>query len=180
MKSLSSPEVVARIKFILESNLETDPIPGKIRAFLEKHDGKKLTKREAKKMQEEIDPSICIRTSGVGMFTSHYICWDGRQTGIILDSLTLDMKATRNVLRGGAYIDVNAFEDRNAAYFSARDERNAQRRKALADDTALQACAEAIIMMTEAQATLKALFGYGEPLHVESYAIEKAFGLGRD
>lgn len=173
MKSLPAAEIIAQLKSILENSIEADPIPGKIKAFLLKHDGKKLTKREEKKMQAEIDSSIYFRLTGAGYFTTFYICWGGRQTGIKLTSSNVDMKAERTHYGN----TVNVFDDDNAAYFSAADARNEQRRKAIADETALAACAEAIVMMTEAKQTLKSLFSHGEPLSVEQFTIEKAFDL---
>ena len=79
---------------------------------------------------------------------------------------------------GAPVIDVRWVEERNAGYYSAREERNAERRAALGDPEALLRAAEAIAMIRSAGRALANLLDYGGQLHVARTELGKLVSEG--
>lgn len=102
---------------IIRSNIEPNEPADSILAFLRTIEGKKITQRHVEKLREQLHNQDVRLRKQYGMTFLH---WSKD------DSLLLDHSET-NVT-----IDIDRIFRHNAAYYSARDERNAVRRQALA------------------------------------------------
>lgn len=147
--------------------------------YLAAHEGKKLTARDEKAMKATIDPSIHFADFDprFGRFALPKIEWGGygahggSNGGCLYlqsspDAPMMDGSPDRRVACAKATIE------NNPSKFRAREERNAQRVAALADQGTLIDAANAIDAINKAHATLKALCEHGEPLSVIGYQIE--------
>lgn len=156
---------VEQIRAVIEANIECDPVPAKIRAYLGLHEGKKLTKRDEKQMQDMIDPSLRFAT----VASMSQIQWGardrsgGKTGGSVLFSYN------------GWTVDLVAFDRQNVCYFGAADERNAKRAEALANPPLLVDLANYINMKLRADAALEQLFSDDRPLSPDQYSIQKLY-----
>lgn len=158
----------ATIRALL-SDMEPAEPQTAIVAYLAAHEGQKLTKRDETKMQDTVDSSIRFRNFDSGMPTIEwggYSAHGGNQGGCLF-LMSAEGVTDRRVSCAVATV-LN-----NPSRFSAREERNAQRRAALRDNTSAIDAANAIDAINKAHAVLDALCEYGEPLNVIRYKLDK-------
>lgn len=176
-----------QILTIIESSIEDTRVPDAIAAHADKRAGKLVTKTDAEQLEAQLGTRVCIR----------------RQYGMTHIAWAVGNVEKHSILLGHNESNVHwpTGEDlrkKEPAYFSARDERNAARKKLLAEHQArkcvcrgVDTCrgcmvpvgqsstsvvtraSAAIAKIREAQAELAKIVEYGEPLHVVYFAVEK-------
>lgn len=124
-------EIPKSLREFIESQIEpTEPFD-LLRTFLESNNGKRLDKRLIDKLNDIIPHREFRIANTAGMtllqFGGYGRHQDDRQGGSILMS-----HQTKNV-----YVDVAYMLEHNTCYYSARDARNATRRKLLAGTSAI-------------------------------------------
>lgn len=160
---------VESIRGLVESRIEKAEPQTAILAYLRERNGKTLTKRDLPKLKL-IDGTIDFRTVA-GMF---YIEWGGysRTNGNAGGSMLIAHHT------GAPTIDADMIEHRhNPGLFAAREERNAQRAKALADVETLQRVADALNAKMAAERVLAEAFAYGAPLSPDEYHIREVWKM---
>lgn len=170
----STKSTLETIRSLLSAMEPAEPQTA-IVAYLAAHEGKKLTERDAKKMRETIDPSIRFTSTGVKMLSMPKIEWGnyGRRESADTKGGCLYLHGTDgNTETGMAYACASETVKGNPAYFSAREERNAQREKALAGPALMKAASVYVDAINAAHASLKALCEYGKTMSVIQYDID--------
>lgn len=153
---------VESLRNLIEGAIEPAEPAASILAYLKEHDGKQLTKRDEPKLQK-IDGTIRIRKQ----YGMTQIEWGGTNGG----SLTIAWT------EAAPTIDAKLVEEKNTAYFSAREERNAARAKALQSPELLERCSKALNAKLAAEAELAQLFSYGEPLYTDEFKIREMWSV---
>lgn len=165
------------VRAMVLSHVEDGETPEAILEVFKAHEGKQLTKRLLAKLPGGEQRWRISQTAGMtSLETWDYTRSQGRQ-GVHL----LVAYATKNVA-----IDAAFLEDRNPAFFSARRERNAERKARLEDPESLALLAERINavraarkQLEAAEAALEELSGYGKAFGAEQYEIEALSGKER-
>jgi hypothetical protein len=171
---------VRELAALLQANMEpTEPVDT-ILAYFKERAGKLLTSRDITKLNERIPGYDIWRRHIAGMTQLVWGNYDNRASIVPGGSLLLDWKTT------GIIIDPDTLVERNGAYFSARDMRNANRQRALTDTSAkiLQRVATLITIGNDALATLQAVkkeldtfVGFGQLFNADQYRIQRMAGV---
>jgi hypothetical protein len=153
------------IQEIIESRIESNEPQDTILAYLKENDGKKLTVRDAKKLSELTGQEIHIDKR----FDMTHIEWGTyQQRRVTGGSSLLVAYSEKNVV-----IDANWIEEKNPAYFSAKDERNEKRQEMLAQPEKM---AELQIKIGEYKAAKEAMEDLLDEFP-DIYKIQEEFGI---
>lgn len=159
-----------QILTLLVSSIEDTRVPDTIAAHADKRAGKPVTKTDAEQLSTQLGVPVRIRRQ-YGMTNVSWGTYKEERSILLAHSESNVRWPTGDELR-----------KKEPAYFGARDERNAARRRLLQEhasprdaDAASTICraASAIAKIREAQAELEKLVDYGEPLHVVCYDVQK-------
>jgi len=139
------------IKDILTSRMEDTTVADAIRAYFERHAGKRITERDVQKMmaQEAGAPDLRMRKA----YGMTHLEWGGySQTGGNQGHSLLIAYAEKNVVMDPAFL-----LEHNTSHYSGRDERNAARQAALTNSGLLDALEAAIARQHAAYDALMAV-----------------------
>lgn len=178
---MTTRELEQQILSLIESSIEDTRVPDAIAAHADKRAGKPVTKTDAQQLEAQLGVPVCI-TRRYGMTQVAWAVgtggnpWREERSILIAHSDNNVRWPTGDELR-----------KKEPAYFGARDERNAARRKLLAEHHEFERCrgvnpsqvekaAAAIAKLREAHEELLQLIDYGKPLHVVRSAVEKLAG----
>lgn len=150
----------ADIRHLIESGIESDPVPDLLLEYLKEHDGKILTQRDI--------PKINARVRARGLTQAVWIQKIAGMTNLKWANGSLLIAHTE----AAPTINASWIEEYGVGYFAARRERNEARRRALASEVPHYA-ATLINQINEAAARLEELLDYGSVLNTERYEIEK-------
>ena len=175
-----------QILSLVESTIEDTRIPDAIAEYASKRADKPVTKTDAEKLQAQLGVPVRIRRQ-YGMTHVSWAAGEGLNPWSDERSILLAHSETNVRWPSGT-----ALRSKERAYFGARDERNADRKKLLGEYSAQETwmrtntlasqadrtsvvsrAAAAIAKLREARAELDALLAYGEPLNVVSTGVEK-------
>jgi hypothetical protein len=156
-----------QILTLLVSSIEDTRVPDAIAAHADKRAGKPVTKTDAEQLEAQLGVPVRIRRQ----YGMTHVSWG-------------TYKEERSILLAHSESNVRwptgeELRKKEPAYFGARDDRNAARKKllqehvAIADQSTICHAARAIAKIREAQAELEKLVEYGEPLHVVCYDVQK-------
>jgi hypothetical protein len=176
---------------LIESSIEDTRVPDAIAAHADKRAGKPVTKTDAEQLEAQLGVPVRIRRQ-YGMTS---VAWAiGTGLNPWLDERSILLAHSDSNVRWPTGSDLRKKEP---AYFGARDERNAARKKLLGEHHAQEIffariaagtttqtgpvdrtslvtrAAAAVAKIREAQAELAKILDYGEPLHVVHFAVEK-------
>lgn len=171
-------DIRARILAIVKSSMEDTRCPDAIAAYADKRVGKPVTKTDAAQLEAQLGIPVRIRRQ----YGMTHISWTTEPTGG-------STRTEHSILLAHSETNVHwpsshELRAKEPAYYSARDERNAARRKLLnehqlltgtpgRDQSSIVRAAAAITKLREAQRELQELMDYGQPVHVVRLAIEK-------
>ena len=185
LPAATTHDIERQILMLVEGSIEDTRVSDAIAAHADKRAGKPVTKTDADQLEAQLGIPVRIR----------------RQFGMTHVAWTVDVggkRDERSILL--AHSDTNVrwptgdeLRTKEPAYFGARDDRNAARRRLLQehatlrgaigseipdadDESAIYRAACAIAKLREARAALEDLIEYGQPLHVVRFAIEKLSG----
>lgn len=168
---------------LVEFSVEDSCIPDAIAAHADKRAGKPVTKTDAEQLEAQLGVPMRIRRQ----HSMTHVAW-------AMGAGQNPWREERSILL--AHSDSNVrwptadeLRKKEPAYFSARDERNATRRKLLNEHNQLdripdinpsliERAAAAVAKIREAREELTRLLDYGEPLHVVRCPIEKLIEEG--
>jgi len=162
----------------IESSIEDTRIPDAVAAHAAKRAGKPVTVKDAEQLEAQL--GVPVRVSKRYGMTQ--VCWArGVAPNPWSDEGSILLSHSDTNVR---WPDLATLHEKNPAYFKARDERNAQRQKLLAqhreagcdraaDPSPIEEAAAAIVQLLAAQAKLAALTDYDRPLYVISFAIDR-------
>ena len=174
---MSARVAVGEVRDMIASHVEDDETPEAVLAIFKQHDGKQFTKRLLAKLPGGEERWRIGQTAGMTSLETWDYCRSGGRQG----SHFLVAYETKNV-----EIDAAFLEERNPAQFSARRERNAERKARLADPESLTLLADRISavraareQLAAAEAALEELSGYGKAFGADQYEIEALSGKER-
>jgi hypothetical protein len=165
---------------LLETGIEDTRIPDAIAAHADKRVGKPVTVKDAEQLEAQLGVPVRI-SKRYGMTQ---VCWAiGTGQNPWLDERTLLIAHGDTSIRWN-----NELREKNPAYFSARDERNARRRELLSEHRTLRSAigddapeisyksyvvraAAAIVKLREAREALAQLVDHGKPMHVIRFEL---------
>lgn len=147
-------------------------VPDAIAAYANKRAGKAVTKADAVHLEAQLGVPMCIRRQ----YGMTHVTWPPSAGSRDEHSILLAHSETNVHWPSGHMLIA-----REPAYFAARDERNAARKTLLSthrkdNPSHIKRAAAAIVKHREAQDELLQLVGYGQPMHVVRYAVEKLTG----
>lgn len=150
-----------KVADLIRSRMEASEPQDTILAFLRTIDGKKINKRHVEKLREQIGDNEIRLSHRFGMTS---LQWGGyhRTGGNILLA-----HSEKNVV-----VDIAYVLEHNAAYYSAKDERNEKRQQALSQPEKCAELDDAIANFRAAEAKLKALMGQ-DIFQPDDYRIQK-------
>lgn len=158
----NAAELEQCILALVEDTIEDTRIPDAIAVHAGKRAGKPVTKVDAKALTDELGIEIRIRRQ----YGMTHVSWGPY---VAEQSILLAHTDT-----GVCWPTSAALQEKNPAYFRARDERNAQRKVILGERRELAAqAAAAVVKLREAQAELEALIEFDAPLHIVRFDIKK-------
>lgn len=161
---MSKMVTAAMIRTIVEKNIEDDPMPAILLAYLRERDGKQLTKRDEPKLAA-LAPGKNVRIrKQYGMTNIGWEPEEGKSCSLLI---------AHHV--GTPVIDAAYIEESNSWCFRAREERNARRAAVLKTNGTFDHAAAAINNYNSAVETLRYLTSYGEALSDDGIDILKAF-----
>ncbi len=152
------------IAALVTAGIEDEETPARFLAYLKTREGKKLTKRDLPALQA-IDSEARFY-SVAGMTSLEWGGYGNRRNSPKYGGSIL-------LTYGDMVCDTAKIQRLNTCYWPAAGERNAERRKVLADTATLSVCADLINTINKARAALEAMVDYGGPLYVERTSIEK-------
>ena len=141
-----------KVADLIRSRMEASEPQDTILTFLRTIDGKKINKRHVEKLREQIGDDEIRLSHRFGMTSLQwggYHRTGGKQGGDILLA-----HSEKNVV-----VDITYVLEHNAAYYSAKDERNEKRQQALSQPEKCAELDDAIANFRAAEAKLKALMG---------------------
>jgi len=156
---------MSKIKAVIEKNIESQQPQFKLLEWLKANaEAKLLNEPLLKKMQEATgDYSLRIARSA-GMT---HVLWGFIKGGSLIVAHT-EMRV---------HIDTKFIERENPSYFSALLKRNEIRRKALADEKAIEELEQTLEIFVAAREKLEKLMGHGTIFDQDRYHIEKEYGI---
>ena len=172
-------DIQQEILNLIESSIEDTRVPDAIAAHADKRAGKPVTKTDAEQLEAQLGLPVRIRRqygmTHVEWGMTHAEWRAGHQHAIQLSGMS------ETNVRWPTGDELRA---KNPAYFGARDDRNAARKKLLAEQhlpdripyinpSAVERAAAAIAKIHEARAELEKLTDHGAPLNVVLHAVEK-------
>ena len=174
-------DVEQQILTLIESSIEDTRVSDAIAAHADKRAGKPVTKTDADQLEAQL--GIPVRISR--RYGMTHVAWAvGTGPNPWLDQCEILLGRSESGVRWptGAELRTQA-----PAYFAARDERNAARKKLLAEHhqheripyinpSHVERAAAAIVKLREAQEEMLKLIDYGQPLHVVRTSVEKLAG----
>ncbi len=171
-------EIEQQILTLIESSIEDTRVPDAIAAHADKRAGKPVTKTDADQLEAQLGVPVRIRRQ----YGMTHVAWATGQT-------QNPWSDERSILLAHADSGVrwptgDELRKKEPAYYAARDARNEQRRKLLADNndyarqqpSLIARAAAAIVKLREAREELEKLIDYGQPLHVVRTPVEKLAG----
>ena len=178
-----------QILALIESSIEDTRVPDAIAAHADKRAGKPVTKTDAEQLEAQLDVPVRIRRQH-GMTHIAWAVGTGPNTWSDERSILL-----AHADKGVVWPSSHELRTKEPAYFGARDERNADRKKLLGEHkaqetffeqrtlmgettsaertSAITRAAAAVAKLREARAELEKLTDYGQPLYVVRYPVEK-------
>jgi hypothetical protein len=170
---MTSRNLEQHLLTLIETSIEDTCVPDAIAAHADKRAGKLVTKTDTEQLEAQLGIRVYLR----------------RQYGMTHIAWAVGNVEKHSILLGHSESNVrwptgDDLRKKEPAYFGARDERNAARKKLLAEHQARELVGQpstsivtrasaAIAKIREAQAELAKLVEYGEPLHVVYFAVEK-------
>lgn len=161
---------VAALRTMLKDSIESAEPQTAIRAYLATRDGKKLTKADEPKLRAAAKNDSIRIDHSYGLVK---ISWKNAHNAERAYGVNIPKPIGQPT--AAPVINMVAFDVSNVGYFSAREERNAARAKALADDALLGRLAAALNAKIAAERELCAMFGYGEPLASIEFRVKDAW-----
>lgn len=178
---MTTRDVEQQILTFIESSIEDTRVPDAIAAHADKRAGKPVTKADAAQLEAQVGLPMCI-TRRYGMTQIAWAVGTGGNP----------WSEERSILLAHADTNVrwppgDELRKKEPAYFGARDERNEDRKKLLAEHhqheripyinpSHVERAAAAIVKLREAREELLKLIDYGQPLHVVRTPVEKLAG----
>jgi hypothetical protein len=169
-------DIEQQILALVESSIEDTRVPDAIAAHADKRAGKPVTKTDAEQLEASLGVPVRIRRQ-YGMTQVSWTVGNGPDPHE--PSILLAHRETNVTWPTG-----DELRAKEPAYFGARDERNAARRKLLAEHhrferipsvepSVVERAAAAVIKLREAREELMQVLDYGQPLNVVRYPVEK-------
>lgn len=184
---MSVREIERQILAAVEGSLEDTRVPDAIAAHADERAGKPVTKTDAEQLEAQLGIPVRIQRRH-GM--THVIWGAGPASAPWSDERSILIAHSETGVR---WPSGHELRQKEPAYFGARDERNAARKRLLQehatlrgaiddeipdadDESAIYRAARAIVKFREARAALVDLIEYGQPLSVVRLAVEKLAG----
>lgn len=184
---MTAQEIERQIVALIEGSLEDARVPDAIAAHADKRAGKPVTKTDAEQLEAQLGIPVRV-TRRYGMTQVAWAVGTGPNPWAEERSVTL-AHADTNV----RWPTGDELRKKQPAYFDARDERNAARKRLLQehatmrsaiggetpdtdDESTIYRAARAIIKLREAREELEKLIEYDAPLYVARFDIEKLAG----
>lgn len=170
-------DIEQQLLALVEGSIEDTRVPDAIAAHADKRAGKPVTKTDADQLEAQLGIPVRLRRD-YGMTSIAWAAGAGQNPWSTERSILIAHADTNVRWPTGDELRKKEF-----AYFSARDERNAQRRYLLQDHkapisgqsshSAVARAAAAVAKIREARVELDKLIAHEEPLYVMRVDVEK-------